>query len=132
MKKNNRKWLLKLTEEQYRCIIRGMEYYHRMMSGQVDVVDDVCENRISHSTEIALKNEMFPELAFNASYGWNGGQKSKYFDKEAAMSYQIYREMEHQFTVDKGFNNVYTIETLQSEKAEPIIAEKINCKENKL
>ena len=130
MKKNNRKWLLKLTEEQYRCIIRGMEYYHRMMSGQVDVVDDVCENRISHSTEIALKNEMFPELALNEAYSWNGGQQNNFFDKDAAMSYQIYREMEHQWVKDKGYDNVYATETLHSGKAEPIIAEKINCKEN--
>ena len=129
MEKSRRKWLLELTEGQYRCIVRGMEYYHRMMSGQVDVVDGVCEHRISRSTEIALKNEMFPELALGESYGWNGGQKSKYFDKESAISYQIYREMEHQWANDKDYNNVYTTGTLHSGKAEPIAIKKIIDKE---
>lgn len=79
-------WILKLTDEQYDCIARGMEYYHRMMCGQVDVVDEVCKHRIDDALKMSLKNSMFPELLPSQSCGWNGSGEGQ-FDKEMAMSF---------------------------------------------
>jgi hypothetical protein len=121
---DKRTWILELTEEQFNCIARGMEYYHRMMCGQVDVVDDVCEERIDLSLKDELKKQMFPELELNASYGWNGTDKSL-FGKEMAISYQIYREMIHKRTVRDGLDNTYSSETLSSNKANKLIVKQI-------
>ena len=120
----NRTWKLELTEEQFNCIARGMEYYHRMMCGQVDVVDDVCEEIVELSLKDELKEQMFPKLLLNASYGWNGTDKS-HFGKEMAISYQIYREMIHKRTVRDGADNVYSSETLSSGIADKLIVEQI-------
>jgi hypothetical protein len=119
-----RTWKLELTEEQFNCIARGMEYYHRMMCGDDMVVDDVCENRIDDTLRKELKKQMFPELMPNESYGWNGTDKS-HFGKEMAMSYQIYREMIHKRTIRDGVDNVYSSETLSSGKADKLIVEQI-------
>ncbi len=120
----DRTWILELTEEQFNCIARGMEYYHRMMCGQVDVVDDVCEERIDLSLKDELKKQMFPELMLNASYGWNGTDKSP-FGNEMSMSYQIYREMIHKRTIRDGLDNTYSSETLSSNKADKLIVKQI-------
>lgn len=119
-----RTWRLELTEEQFNCIARGMEYYHRMMCGQVDVVDDVCEERIDLWLKDQLKEQMFPKLTYGENYGWNGTDKSSY-GKEMARSYQIYREMIHKRTVRDGDDNVYSSETLKSGIADKLIVEQI-------
>lgn len=122
-KQPKRPWTLHCTEEQFHTIINGMEFYHRMMCGQVDVIDTISEHRISRETEVAVKSELFPELARGESYGWNGGQKHEYYDKESARSYQIYREMRHQYALREGHDNVYSGETLRTDKADNFIVE---------
>lgn len=123
---DKKKWRIELTEEQFNCIARGMEYYHRMMCGQVNVVDDVCDERIDDNLKYELKKQMFPKLMLNGSYGWNGTDKS-HFGKEMAQSYQIYREMLHQRALRdcKDDWNVYLSDTLQSINADSLKVEQI-------
>lgn len=129
MEKNERKWVLELTEEQFNCITIGMEFYHRMLCGQVSELNNLVPHRINADTMGEVKRQLFPELRFGESYGWNGGHENKYVDVMQAQSYQIYREMKHQNAIDKGCNNVYSSPTLQTGKAKSIIVKKINCKE---
>lgn len=121
--KTKRPWTLHLTEEQFHTIINGMEFYHRMMCGQVEQIHyaPISEHSPSDETLRTLKSELFPELDPSGSYGWNGGQSHEYFDKESARSYQIYREMRHQYAVREHHDNVYAGETLQSGKADNLI-----------
>jgi hypothetical protein len=125
IKNNALLWKMELTEEQFYCIIRGMEYYHRMMCGQVDVVDDVCEEKIDLNLQNELKKQMFPNLMIDESYGWNGTDKSSFGD-EMAISYQIYREMKHKDAIERKIDNVYSSETLHSNKAVALKIERIN------
>ena len=118
------RWLIKLTDEQLHCIMRGMEYYHRMMCGEVDNVDIVCEHRIDSAFKDELKKRMFPKLLSSERYSWNGTDESR-FGKEMAQSYQIYREMLHQVAIRDGYKNVYLSSTLQSDKAEHLDIEQI-------
>ena len=128
-KQPQRPWILHLTEEQFDTIIRGVEYYHRMMCGQVEEVVNVCPHIVDESTLLQLKKEMFPELSYAESYGWDGSRKGDYFDLEMARSYQIYREMLHQQEIRKPLDmlgNVYRRETLHTEKADKLIVKRIN------
>jgi hypothetical protein len=59
------RWLIKLTDEQLHCIMRGMEYYHRMMCGEIDNVDIVCEHRIyGASFKTILKDALFEAIKY--------------------------------------------------------------------
>jgi hypothetical protein len=118
------RWLIKLTDEQLHCIMRGMEYYHRMMCGEIDNVDIICEHQISHTFKQMLKEMMFPELPARGSYSWNGTDESPFGD-EMARSYQIYREMLHQVTIRNGDKDVYSSPTLSSGKVESLDIEQI-------
>ena len=121
-----KRWLIKLSDEQLMSIALGMEYYHRMMCGQVDAVDYVCGHRISNTLKNTLKEMMFPGLSFYESYNWNGdGADKSPFVKEMAQSYQIYREILHQFAIRDGDDNVYSSPTLSSDKVESLYIEQI-------
>lgn len=124
-KQTKRTWLLKLTDSQFNCIIRGMEFYHRVMCGQVEELNYIVGHRIKRETLNEVKNQLFPELRNGENYGWDGGYVNKFVDAEQAQSYQIYREMRHQDVLLKGNNNVYTSDTLQTSKADKLIVERI-------
>jgi len=119
------RWRLELTDEQFQCIARGMEFYGRILAGQLNVLDEATPQTIRYEDTDPLKLKMFPELSLNASYSWNGGSPSEWHDKEIARSYQIYREMRHQDVLARGIDNVYTSETLRTSKAEPLKVERI-------
>lgn len=124
-----RTWRIDLTDEQFRCIINGMEFYHRMMCGEISELRNITPNhRAIEKLVPEIKHAMFPELDKGQTYGWNGGHPDPWFDREQAQSYQVYREMEHQWTLreHKGEDyNVYSSETLKSGKALPIIVKQI-------
>ena len=82
---------MELTEEQFNCIAKGMEYYHRMMCGQVDVVDDVCRKDRSLAERSIKRNRCSQNLYGRYRMEWV--RTKALMVKEMARSYQIYREM---------------------------------------
>lgn len=128
-KQPERPWLLRLTEEQYNSIMFGMEIYHRLLCGETDVLDWISNYKIDDDLLDKLKSEMFPDLHPNGYWSWDGSGKGDYFDLEMARGYQIYREMLHQVEIRKPYDNlgnVYRSETLQTDKADRLIVERIN------
>lgn len=124
------KYKLTLTEEQYNHIAQCVETCHRIACGQIEELRSILPISPDEKLLRDIKSQSFPELHPFGSYGWNGGYRydkcsekfRKAFDKFQAQGYQIYREMIHVRTVAKGIDNVYSSETLESDKADhPII-----------
>ena len=124
--KNNKnmakKYILELTEEQYDLIALSVEVVHRISCGQVEELDQIVPEKIDRDLLMKLKEQAFPELAFNESYKWCGGYKgsdneefNKIFSHFQAETYALYREMLHIRTVNKGVDNVYQSPTLRCE-----------------
>lgn len=124
------KYIMTLTEEQYNHIAQCVEVCHRIACGQTYNLREILP--IDPDVELLreIKHQSFPELALNECYGWNGGYRGtehgedfrKAFDEFQAQGYQIYREMIHVRTVNKGIDSVYSSPTLTTDKAKmPII-----------
>lgn len=114
-----RTWRLDLTDEQFDCILTGMELYHRLLCGDLNQLVDISPHGVACVQYLGtLKSRIFPELGPGETYSWNGGSPTPYFDTQQAQSYQIYREMLHRKTLAEGLHNVYSSETLRTEKAE--------------
>lgn len=127
-KKEKPTWRLDLTEEQYNCIIKGMEFYGRMIAGQLVELNHLTPTSYKLAWEDLdkIKSICFPELALHQSYAWNGFDcKDEYQRQQIAQSYQIYREMEHQMVLRKGINNVYSSPTLKTDLADPPIIKQL-------
>lgn len=113
---------IRVTEEQFIHIINAIEIVDRISAGQLESLQDILPQRVDQSLIRDIKEQAFPELAFNESYGWRGGyngstnaEYNKAFSRRQAMLYALWREMEHQYTVYKGHHNVYSSTTLRTE-----------------
>ena len=117
-----KKYILELTEEQYDLIAFSVEVVHRISCGQVDDINQIVPKYIDRDLLVKLKEQAFPELAFNESYKWCGGYKGKDNDKSnsafshfQAATYAIYREMLHFNAIQAQQFNVYQSPTLRCE-----------------
>lgn len=122
-----KKYLIELSETQLHLIAECVEDCHRFMAGQTEMQN--CISRFENDLPISdslkrLKPLVTPELPFNASYGWSGGDcPNKHQRKFIAQTYPIYREILHFFACQKSGNewNVYNSDTLTcTEGGEPI------------
>ena len=128
------KYKLTLTDEQYCHIARCVEVVHRISCGQTNELNDILPLPISRNIIEEIKRQAFPELAYNAEYGWDGGynnlDQSKEFreryDKFQAQGYQIYRQMWYKRNLAKGIDNVLSSPTLTTDKAQQPIIEIVN------
>lgn len=119
--RQKRTWRLDLTDEQYQCIITGMELYHRLLCGDIMELRNLSPLGNSIMPFVSdIKNKLFPELHEGETYSWDGGSEVHYFDQQQAISYQIYREMRHKAAMAAHKDNVYSTETLTTDKADPI------------
>lgn len=125
-----RKWRIELTEEQLNLISLAVEDWHRFVCGQCAMnfaTSFIDSPKAMHRTRELLDHEvkaaMFPELALNQSYSWDGGQPNPHMSRAAAMSYAIYREIRHRLTLADGTKNynVYNYETLTCADQGPMI-----------
>lgn len=127
------KYKMILTEEQYNHIAQCVETCHRIACGQLESLDEILPNKVDNSLYRVIKADVFPELAYAESYGWNGGYRGtehgepfrKAFDKFQAQGYQIYREMRYRQNIAKGIDNVLSTPTLTTDKAQQPIIEVI-------
>ena len=117
-----KKYILELTEEQYNLIGLSVEIVHRVSVGQVEELDQILPKEIDREVLVKLKEQAFPELAFNESYKWCGGYKgsdnektNKAFSHLQAATYAIYREMLHYNAIQEHQFNVYQSPTLRCE-----------------
>lgn len=124
------KYKLELNEEQYNHIAKCVEVCHRIACGQLDSLDEILPNKVDNCLLRVIKKDVFPELYYAESYGWNGGYRNtdhgepfrKAFDKFQAQGYQIYRQMCYKRNIAKGIDNVLSSPTLTTDKAkQPII-----------
>ena len=122
-----KKYLIELSETQLHLIAECVEDCHRFMAGQTEMQN--CISRLENDLPISdnlkrLHPLVTPELPFNASYGWSGGNcPNKYQRKFIAQTYPIYREILHFFACQKSGNewNVCNSDTLTcNEGGEPI------------
>lgn len=124
------KYKLELNEEQYNHIAKCVEVCHRIACGQLNSLDEILPNKVDDYLLRVIKKEVFPELSYAESYGWNGGYRNtdhgepfrKAFDKFQAQGYQIYRQMCYKRNIAEGIDNVLSSPTLTTYKAkQPII-----------
>lgn len=127
--KKQRLWQITLTEEQICVLMNAVEDWHRFIGGQCSMSYATsflgCEvmHRTREILDKQVKPTMFPELAWNQSYSWNGGQPNPHMSKVAAISYMIYREIRHQLTLTEKQKHysVYEGETLRCGEQGPMI-----------
>lgn len=113
-------WRLDLTDKQFNCIMRGMEFYGRLLAGQLDVLREATPQHLDYFDIEPLRARMFPELDNGQHYKWNGGSPSEWHDREMAQAYQIYREMRHQDVSARYIENTYSSPTPATPKAEQL------------
>lgn len=125
-----KKYTITCTEEQLRLIAAAVEDWHRFLSGQCELshaTSYIKDAHAMHDCQDALQEHVrpyvVPELLHPfSSYGWSGGNcPNKHQRKAIAQSYGIYRQILHFFAVNRGYNNVYTSETLTCIDSVPLI-----------
>lgn len=126
----NRKWQITLTEEQLCVMITAMEDWHRFLCGQCSMnhatsyIGSPKDMRITRGLlDNCVKPAMFPELARDAAYSWDGGQSNPYMSRAAAISYLLYREPLHQLALvsDPRPCDVYMYDTPTCSEQGPMI-----------
>lgn len=127
---HTRKWRIELTQEQLCVMIEALEDWHRFLCGQCGMdhaTSYIDSPKAMHRTRELLDHEvktaMFPELALNQSYCWDGGQPNPYMSEAAAISYLLYRESRHQLTLANPpkHYNCYLSDTLTCDEQGPMI-----------
>lgn len=112
------KYQIECTEEQLRLIMNAVEDWHRFISGQCELDNATCFVEDVHEVRRILNEQVrphiVPELLYNGgSYGWSGITcPNKWQKKMIAMSYGIWRQIAHFFSVLKNRNDCYRSETL--------------------
>jgi len=124
-----------LSEEQLRLISNCLEDVSRFASGQVKLqytieqmvkglpFDDQI-NRRDQAEELLgrVKKVLLPKMLTNESMAYNGTEF-------IGNTYQIYRTILHQLTVDSNINNTYSSPTLPSGNMGTIKVEKLPIEE---
>jgi len=126
-----KKYTITLTEEQMRLIAEGMEDYHRFLSGECRMYNAVvyAESKMAIGNlqdefERIAHKVMTPDLPQGSSYKWDGGScPNDHQHKAIAMSYMIYREIQHHFAMQrpKEIWNCLQSPTLTCEEQGPLI-----------
>lgn len=121
-------WKLTLTDEQFNCIARGMEIYHRLLCGQLSELNNLSDQGDLTIEDVShLQRQLFPQLPHGSYYKWDGSAaQGEFHEKEAAQSYQVYRAMVYHRTIrdDKAPDwSVYREPPLASNKVESIKVE---------
>ena len=130
MTKEEKKYILTCTESQLRLIANAVEDWHRFLAGECDlehITQYISPTSTMHEARKMLNETMrpyiVPELKYRGSrYKWSGcGCPNEHQRKAIAMSYGIYREIIHFFTVRRGVHNTYSSPTLTCEEGGPLI-----------
>ena len=118
--KKQKKYSLVITEKQATKIIKALDLYTRLCTGQVSRLDDITDKdkegfhlKISHGTLSMLQREMFPSLSgINSSHGIHSPKISD----EIREGYDIFKVMMYEFNKGKGPINVYADKVRQASK----------------
>lgn len=133
-----KKYKVTLNERQLQLIADCVEDIHRFMGGQMELYNATTMLDNMREVQETLRKELYPlvvpelrqKYGMNASYGWNGGScPNKWQKKFLAETYYIYRELRHQLTIRRDYNdwNVYNSPTLTCENSgEPIKVEEVD------
>ena len=119
--KTKQKYKLIITERQAQRIIKALDLYTRLSTGQLNELNEItfekdnkghnCE--ATYGTLALLQREMFPSIgSLNASYGIH----SKGLPDEVREGYDIFKVMMFEFNKDKGIMNVYADKVRQASK----------------
>ena len=129
MKKEEKRYTVTMTESQLRLVSNAVEDFHRFLAGQCEMnnatslIEDVHSAR--ENLDTFVRPYIVPQLRNGASYKWSGeGCPNKHQKRAIAMSYMIYREIIHFFTVNSPKKmdwSVYRGETLRCEEQGPMI-----------
>ena len=129
-----KKYTITCTKEQLKMISEAVEDWHRFLAGQCELSNAMKylmregnEWKIEDILSQQIKPLVTPELSLNASYNWNGGNCPNDNQRKAiAMSYGIYRQIEHFFALQRNDNdwNVYRSPTLTCEEQGGLIGVK--------
>lgn len=114
-----------LTKEQLMLVANCVEDISRFAAGQMELdhtirtlLGDLDDQMDRHNVILdhmkAIKKELHPDLGDSTSVGYDGGEKKGNRKRLVGNTYQIYREILHQLTVDQGIDNVYASPTLFS------------------
>ena len=125
------KYRIELSEEQMRLVSFCLEDVSRFASGQLEMGYTIEEmlrglpfkEKMKRRDEVEellkqLKRILLPDLPDNESKGYNGSEF-------IGNTYQIYRTILHQLTIDNNWNNVYSSPSLPSGNMGTIKIEKI-------
>lgn len=125
--KKNKRYRIKVSEDQLRMIINCVEDCHRFAGGQVEL--DNTRFVFKNSQEIVrelkkVKPISHPYLWLNESYDWAGNGCGNRIQRTfIASTYYLYRELLHQWTLmqDADDWNVYKSPTLRCEGSGEVI-----------
>ena len=123
MAKKKQMYRITCTEEQLRLIEEAVEDWHRFLAGQCEMhnATSMLENHhelydiLTKQVEPLVVPELAQKYGHGACYGWNGITcPNKYQRKAIAMSYNIYRQIRHFFSMQRTDNefDVYKSPTL--------------------
>ena len=124
-----KRYTITCTESQLRMISSAIEDWHRFLSGQCELSNATAMCKEMHKVQDILNEQVrpyiVPELYYmGSSYGWDGRCcPNDYQRKMIAMSYGIYRQIEHFFALQHPENdwNVYLSPTLTCKEQGPLI-----------
>lgn len=126
-----KKYTITLTEEQMRLVAEGMEDYYRFLSGECRMMNATqyiksipSKHFLREEMQRLGKPRMSPNLQSSSSYKWNGDSCPNENQRKAiAMSYMIYREIQHHFAMQRPKVDWNTLQgqTLICEEQGPLI-----------
>ena len=124
--KKEKFYQITVTEDQLILMSRAIEDWSRFLAGQTELWNassQLPDYLLLREKLEDLQSLVTPELPLGASYGWDGGScPNEWQRKSIAMSYGIYREIEHCLAVQKGCTqSVYLSKTLRCPDQGPLI-----------
>lgn len=120
-----KKYHIECTEEQLRLIMNAVEDWSRFLMGQCELWNATL--MLDNEDEIQEKLKeieplVVPELPRGGFYRWNGiGCSNSVQRKKIAMSYGIWRQIAHFFSVKNNINDCYRSETLTCDEQGELI-----------
>lgn len=126
-----KKYTITCTEEQLRLIAFAMEDWHRFIAGECRMFNATCYIKpaedmhyVRDEMENLVHPYLTPMLGIGSSYKWDGGTcPNEHQRRDIAMSYGIYRQIQHFFALQHPENTWNTLlsETLTCEEQGPLI-----------